>query len=705
MVLPLDVKLTTGNLLANILALLNIIKFAHAYPLTHLTKRNISIESAQDDWSSLIAGIAPLVLLVGERITKQHLRESSSRFDYYILAATPLGLVTSVVSLLRLVSLPIVIRLIGRTDELLQDACKEITPVNTGSVHSILEEGKVQRGVPATQKGATGISTDVVSRLHFWKFRTTIAELSAESKRIRHTLQKLDQAYRHSADPTIPTHNALIVGQFENERPWFEVLPDIKQIYGINGPKDEKVEQIKGTLSIKVTAVGGEVNYVQGEVRSDTSKIFLVITSIVFMFTIHIAALYDNNWQVTLSWVFVVTGYIGLLLSVCVYAEAIKHRIDTTPVELGPHVPEGGTFCALQNGNLDQEGKTGYYLPVGRLGGVDVVRISTLRHPSAYAQLLGTVAGMAFVASFLLHYLGLRSVQWWVSICELAVCFIMVGVRALLARQPIAFLPSRSSFDFDLRSIGVITPQAQKTATVVDTDTPSQTFACVRLFLGTRYMDVKTEGDTVAGILASSLIQMDNTSRQRIFDTVGLKNCQMIKIPGSTNCVIIHCGGTGLLTTEGFVRPLKPLVWSTEFTLTQLEEESLIGWVAHGMTRNEELYLLRQFKGLTKEAVHIPATNMIVDWWLRSEGSNNWEFNARNLQWSGALALALVLSMAFCDQTLDSDIRPSLVKLIQNAALNPTLTARNVAEDLRNSLEKFAAQPQSNVKCQVFADL
>ena len=156
------------------------------------SKRNLGIDAAQDEWSGLIAGIAPLVLLVGERITKQHLRESSSRLDYYLLGATPLGLITSVVSLLRLVSLPQISRLIGRSDELLQEACKDITPVNTGNVTSILEAGRVQRGTVETQQGATGVSTNAVSRLHVWEFNLSIDPLCTELLRIRETLRKMN---------------------------------------------------------------------------------------------------------------------------------------------------------------------------------------------------------------------------------------------------------------------------------------------------------------------------------------------------------------------------------------------------------------------------------------------------------------------------------------------------------------------------------
>lgn len=687
------------GVLARLLTLLNIAKIVQGYPLglesvsldEWPTKRGISIDNAQDEWATLIAGVAPLVLLVGERVTKQHLRESSARADYYLLGASPFGLVTSVISLLRLVSLPMVNRLIGRSDELLQDTCKEITPVNTGNINSILEGGRVQRGTPETEQGPTGVSTNVVSRLHFWEFSTNVQELAGEIMRIRESLQQMDNAYNHSTDLKIPTHNALLVGEIETARRHSDVILEIKQLYGL-GTTDDKCSKVAGTFSIKVTAVGGEVNFVGGEVRSSAAKVLLVLVSVASMLAIHILSLFDSDWQVTLGWVLVVAGYLGLLISVLLYADAIKQRIDTTSVQLGPHIPDGDTYCALQNGNLDQEGKSGYALPVSALGGVDIVKISTLRQPSIIAQLLGTFAGGSFLASFLIHYLGLRSVQWWVSICELAVCLVMVAVRTAVARIPVVFVENDASFDYDLRSVGVIWPEAKKRANVADdVSLPYQDFKCLRLFFNIRKMGVKTEGDTVAALLAAKLRSMESTSRQRIYDMIGFGDCQIVRLGNwSSRLVVIHCGGTGLLTTEGFVRPSEPLAWATEFALEQIDEESLIGWVIQGMNRNVKLQLLSQFKDLTNSAVYIPATNSIVDWWLRSEGSNEWEYNVRNLQWSGSLALAILLSKLASDRRLDKEVREKIERLLERATADPTLTAKTVANHFAESLEKLA---------------
>ena len=561
--------------------------------------------------------------------------------------------------------------------------------MNTGSVTSILEGGRVHRGIPGTEQGPTGVSTNVVSRLHFREFNSTLNQLAAEIGKIRQSLKKMDGAYKDSTELNIPIHNALVVGTFEIPKPSSEVVADVYEIYCIP-TADGSRSKIAGTLCIKVTAVGGEVNYPKGLVRSESVKISLVVISIILMLAVHILSLLSNGWLVTLGWVFMVVGYLGLLISVGLYAEAIRRRVKTTNVQLGPHTPVPNSYCALQNGNLDQEGQSGYALPVRKLGGMDVVKMSNLRHPSFLSRLLGTFTGASLLVSFLLHYLGLRSVQWWVSIGELVICFFMIALRTAVVLNPVDFQRTDASFDCDLRSIGVIRPNARKRANITEQLSHSYTwFSDVRLFVGIRRMGVKTEGDIVAALVASKLINMSPILRRRVFGLIGLSECQ-IKKTGNSRFVIIHCGGTGLLTKEGFLRPLKPLVWATEFTLDQMKTESLIGFVIHGMNRNEDLELLSQFKDFTNEAVFIPAANSVVDWWLRSEGSNDWEFNARNLQWSGALALALLLCKLATDEGLDKEVQICLHNLFQSAISNPPIVTKIVANDFSQSLEELA---------------
>jgi hypothetical protein len=243
-------------------------------------------------------------------------------------------------------------------------------------------------------------------------------------------------------------------------------------------------------------------------------------------------------------------------------------------------------------------------------------------------------------------------------------------------------------YDTDLRSIGVIRSAGRKTATVTEEKLPYDVFRSVRLHFGIRDMGAKNQGDTVAALLASKLIVMDANVRRSIYAKLGLAGCQVEKIRTySSRYVLIHSGGTGLLAQEGYLHPARPLIWAQEFNLSQLATESLIGWVINGLNRDPELQQLAEFKNCTTQAVYIPATNSLVDWWFRSESSNSWKYNGDNLEWSGALPLAVLFCKLATDTHCDEEFKEEIGRLLQNSTAEATLTARAVAKDFGEALE------------------
>lgn len=266
----------------------------------------------------------------------------------------------------------------------------------------------------------------------------------------------------------------------------------------------------------------------------------------------------------------------------------------------------------------------------------------------------------------------------------------MVGVRAVTARKPQAFPQSESMFDTDLRSVGIIRDSGRKRASVTEAQSPYYLFEQLRLHFGIRKMGVKVQGDIVAALLATNLRKMDSETRQSIYAKLGFAGCSVYRTQSSCpTYVLIHGGGTGLLTEEGYLRPAKPLIWAQQFRLSQLVSESLIGWAINGMNRNEDLQQLTFKKGTT-QAVYLPATNQLVDWWLRSEGSNTWQYNGDNLQWSGALALAMILCDLEMNSELDEEFKTELKRVFENAVAEATITATGVANDIAELLESIS---------------
>lgn len=80
-----------------------------------------ALAAADDDLSdftnNLAQDLGPLLALFGEAVTKQYLSESTSFLDYFIFAMGPLGIITAVVSVIRVCGHPSLRAFIGRSQE------------------------------------------------------------------------------------------------------------------------------------------------------------------------------------------------------------------------------------------------------------------------------------------------------------------------------------------------------------------------------------------------------------------------------------------------------------------------------------------------------------------------------------------------------------------------------------------------------------
>jgi len=532
-------------------------------------------------------------------------------------------------------------------DELISEACKEVTPINTGDVTSVLSMGLVQRSASDEPKG-------IVTRLHVRELVSTMPELCKEVVQARKDMEILDKAFDGS-EVEAGKHTGLLCAQLIEAADPVEVIEQIETMYTLKCNKGTKIDKImlEACITIKVLAVGSELNYRDGKVRSTAMNWTIVVSSVVCILAVQVASLADSGWVIQLPWRFLVGGYIGLVLSVIILAEVVKKRIRTSTVRFSPR--RGRMYCALQNGDLNKEGTPGYVLPKALSSDQDVIKISCLQRATAQNQLMGTLTALFLTISFIIHYLGLRSVQWWVSVCELAVCMIMVCFRSIGSRASIKVSSSKCLFDTDLRSVGVIQPSARKQATLRSGDSMNPMAKSIRVHLGVREMGPQTQGDKAAAVLAGALRNWD---LERLICATGLVHCRVVSstIPGKR--IVVHAGGTGLLSKSGYIRPSTLQVWAQEIDLEQIKSQSLIGWCVNGLMRNTDLELLGDFRNMTTEPIHIPAADMVVDWWLRSEGTNDWIAICDNLQWAAVLPLAILF--VALDTTDDLEFKKAL---------------------------------------------
>lgn len=108
---------------------------AICYPLS--SRSTPPIQQPGDVWAGVIANVAPLVALVGERNAKEHMRTASSWNQLVPLATAPIGILAIMVSAIRLSGSGFLRRLVGRDSERRSEVLVELTPLSVAPATSV----------------------------------------------------------------------------------------------------------------------------------------------------------------------------------------------------------------------------------------------------------------------------------------------------------------------------------------------------------------------------------------------------------------------------------------------------------------------------------------------------------------------------------------------------------------------------------------
>src|SRR5690606_36351440 len=86
-----------------------------------------AITQSTDVFAALVANIAPLLILVGEKHVKSYMKTISDHSHLFLFAAGPIGLVTALTTLIRISDITILKRLIGRQHEKESEVVMDVT--------------------------------------------------------------------------------------------------------------------------------------------------------------------------------------------------------------------------------------------------------------------------------------------------------------------------------------------------------------------------------------------------------------------------------------------------------------------------------------------------------------------------------------------------------------------------------------------------
>lgn len=102
-------------------------------------------DSWDDFTNNLATDLAPLITLFGEQVTKQYLSESVGFLDTLIFALAPLGILTAVVSAIRVSGSPSLRAFIGRAQEGPGNAEVELLSCTSETTAEIWNDGGIAR--------------------------------------------------------------------------------------------------------------------------------------------------------------------------------------------------------------------------------------------------------------------------------------------------------------------------------------------------------------------------------------------------------------------------------------------------------------------------------------------------------------------------------------------------------------------------------
>ncbi|KAL4796958.1 hypothetical protein BDV19DRAFT_398005 [Aspergillus venezuelensis] len=119
------------------------------YLLVLIVLVGIPSVQASEEWedfaNNFATDLAPLVALFGERLTKQFLAESTSSLDNFIFALCPLGILTAVVSLVRICGNSSLRAFVGRANEPPGEAENELLSCVSEGTAELFNDGGISR--------------------------------------------------------------------------------------------------------------------------------------------------------------------------------------------------------------------------------------------------------------------------------------------------------------------------------------------------------------------------------------------------------------------------------------------------------------------------------------------------------------------------------------------------------------------------------
>jgi hypothetical protein len=669
------------------------VPFTSAAPLVpRIPTTTQPLDPSTDEWSSTLSSISPLILLIGERTTKQVLRNVRSPSQAFSLASAPLGLLSIVTCLIRFCGIKELRAWIGYELEARNVVGMEVCRVNCGGVSAHLSGGWVVRstvGEPASRLIGVGIlegkEMDVVKKAAAriwaceeferervrrgipdgvvgvaWVMHLTSKDASkrtlglvftalAEAVGIPEHVEQAVEFRRHlesrfsTENPNNPVEDAILELQHRNDGAmnWnnevkgdpkksvevssVEVTPTTSDLKNVE--KSSLHSPIKFTLMSTFDAVS---EFTTSTAMSNTSSIGIGVLSMIGILTIHILELWTEKWIVTIGWILMMVGYVGIVCSVTfaailIHQSCICMKLDTRSTGETGQWQEGMVVSVKNTDSMDTTGSN-FVTSSSKQQDLEAVWI---KPSTRHEKLLASGVAMLLVLAFVSHYLGLRAMKWWASVGELCICLLASFARSFSNDHQRRFKVAEGiKIDKRCMSTGVIRTQTARLITD-QTGEKSRTLDA-RAYSRQIYNQQPTTGERIA-FRTAKLILKDPQLHGHLTKLTGMTVTVGRAAPHQRAILASFSGGILLVEGVGFPEA----ILCQAFQSTSSDLASPTGLLARSIMRQPEWRLTHPGfgKGIPFGNVYIFSIQSMMDWWTLSEDRNDMGDLQRNLVW------------------------------------------------------------------------
>ncbi|KAH0563337.1 hypothetical protein GP486_002099 [Trichoglossum hirsutum] len=671
------------------------------------------IEPGTDAWAEALSGVGPLILLVGERSIKQLLRNARGFHNAFSLAAAPLGLLSMVTSVIRLCGPQRLRAFIGYELEARVAAAVEMTRVNCGGVHAEMVDGYLVRSTAADPSGqAIAVSKlegdfDALAAEAEMQIRAcasferkkSLARIPSDIAPFRWCLQMTASAPdRKVAGSMIETLvRAVGIQHVDDATRRFQTT--LAGSYGEQGDGGSRGSALAGA------APNGREEGLTSEESSNSHRTppspqltflcsleavsefatsspvagvlatFLGIASFSSVLCLQIIALWQKKWHFSAGWILMFVGYAGIVVSVS--AGVVLIRSSCICVELknrsanNAEWVDGVVISVKNTDSMDTAGSSFMTSPKR----AQIFEAVWKKDLTARQSFLATTIVMLLVASFVSHYLGLRSSRWWISVGELFICLISAFARSITKdRQERFTVVPGLKIDKRCTSTGVIRMQKSEKMNPSPRTTRGLDFRSYARLSN----DLSPVSAEQIAWHAATLCVEDGRVLSKVMELTGmLVTVSKQGQEAGDRAVLVSFFG-GILVDEGLLFPGARMAVAFSSPIGELAAPTPL--LARAIMRQPQWMVENPEMGggaVPLGNVYIFSVNSMMDWWTVSEDRNDLGDLQRNLQWPFVLVnLAFFIALLTLPET-----DPELVAAVA-AAQKVTGNEKEVAEDV-----------------------